>query len=57
MGINMPAKTVVFTSLFKFDGENTRSLSGSEYIQMSGRAGRRGKDKIGIALLMLDRKI
>lgn len=53
----MPAKTVVFTSLFKFDGENTRSLSGSEYIQMSGRAGRRGKDKIGIALLMLDRKI
>ena len=29
MGINMPAKTVVFTSLFKFDGENTRSVSGS----------------------------
>lgn len=46
MGLNMPAKTVVFTSVRKFDGENFRWISGGEYIQMSGRAGRRGDFKI-----------
>jgi hypothetical protein len=43
MGLNMPAKTVVFTSLSKWDGESNRWLTSGEYIQMSGRAGRRGK--------------
>lgn len=37
----MPAKTVVFTNVQKWDGVSFRSLSGGEYIQMSGRAGRR----------------
>ena len=43
MGLNMPARSVAFTSLEKYDGEATRPLTSGEYIQMSGRAGRRGK--------------
>lgn len=43
----MPAKTVVFTHVRKFDGGEFRWVSGGEYIQMSGRAGRRGKDDKG----------
>ena len=42
MGVNMPARTVVFTSVRKWDGEQFRPPSSAEYIQMSGRAGRRG---------------
>jgi ATP-dependent RNA helicase DOB1 len=57
MGLNMPAKTVVFTSVRKFDGENFRWLTGGEYIQMSGRAGRRGIDDKGITILMIDEKM
>lgn len=54
MGINMPAKCVVFSSVQKFDGEEFRVLSGSEFVQMSGRAGRRGKDKKGVVITMVD---
>ncbi|ORY36514.1 antiviral helicase [Rhizoclosmatium globosum] len=57
IGLNMPAKTVVFTSVKKWDGVGTRYLSGGEYIQMSGRAGRRGLDDRGIVILMIDEKI
>lgn len=57
MGLNMPAKTVVFTSVRKFDGENFRWVTGGEYIQMSGRAGRRGLDDRGIVILMVDEKM
>ena len=57
MGLNMPAKTVVFTSVRKFDGTDFRWISGGEYIQMSGRAGRRGLDDRGIVILMIDEKI
>ena len=57
MGINMPAKTVVFTSIEKFDGDEYRWISGGEYIQMSGRAGRRGLDDKGIAILMANKKL
>lgn len=46
-GLNMPAKTVVFTSARKFDGGGFRWVSSGEYIQMSGRAGRRGLDDRG----------
>ncbi|KAH6559863.1 hypothetical protein BASA60_000428 [Batrachochytrium salamandrivorans] len=57
IGLNMPAKTVVFTAVRKFDGKETRWLSGGEYIQMSGRAGRRGLDDRGIVILMIDEKM
>lgn len=57
MGINMPAKTVVFTSIEKFDGSEYRTVTGGEYIQMSGRAGRRGLDDRGIAILMANKKL
>ncbi|KAK1347586.1 ATP-dependent RNA helicase mtr4 [Hamiltosporidium tvaerminnensis] len=53
IGLNMPAKTVIFTSLYKFDGILKRILSSGEYIQMSGRAGRRGLDDKGIVIVML----
>ncbi|ORX86527.1 antiviral helicase [Anaeromyces robustus] len=57
IGLNMPAKTVVFSKLKKFDGSRKRWLTSGEYIQMSGRAGRRGLDDFGIVILMLDEKI
>lgn len=57
IGINMPAKTVVFTTTRKFDGKDFRWLTSGEYIQMSGRAGRRGKDDKGIVIQMLDEKM
>jgi len=57
IGINMPAKTVVFTATRKFDGQDHRWITSGEYIQMSGRAGRRGKDDSGIVIQMLDEKM
>lgn len=53
----MPAKTVVFANVRKFDGKDFRTLSGGEYIQMSGRAGRRGLDERGIVVMMVDEKL
>jgi antiviral helicase SKI2 len=52
MGVNMPARTVVFDSIKKFDGCETRTLKPAEYIQMAGRAGRRGLDKTGTVLIL-----
>ncbi|PIA59509.1 hypothetical protein AQUCO_00400415v1 [Aquilegia coerulea] len=57
IGLNMPAKTVVFTNVRKFDGDKFRWISSGEYIQMSGRAGRRGIDQRGICILMVDEKL
>jgi ATP-dependent RNA helicase DOB1 len=57
IGINMPAKTVVFTNTRKFDGQEFRWVTSGEYIQMSGRAGRRGKDDRGLVIQMLDEKM
>ncbi|VDP84534.1 unnamed protein product [Echinostoma caproni] len=57
MGLNMPARTVLFTATRKFDGQSFRLVSSGEYIQMSGRAGRRGKDDRGTVILMLDDQI
>jgi ATP-dependent RNA helicase DOB1 len=57
IGLNMPAKTVVFTSVMKFDGVSQRYLTPSEFVQMSGRAGRRGLDDRGIVIMMIDDKM
>lgn len=46
-GINMPARTTVISALSKYTGEGIRPLTGSEMLQMSGRAGRRGMDEVG----------
>jgi superfamily II RNA helicase len=56
VGINMPAKTVVFDSLEKYDGVNTRMLNAKEYFQIAGRAGRRGIDVEGTVIAMVHRK-
>lgn len=47
MGVNMPARTVVFDTLHKFDGVRRSFLKTREYQQMAGRAGRRGMDEVG----------
>ncbi|XP_072985738.1 DExH-box ATP-dependent RNA helicase DExH11 isoform X1 [Typha latifolia] len=52
MGVNAPARTVAFDALRKFDGKEFRKLLPGEYIQMAGRAGRRGLDKIGTVIVM-----
>nr|CAB3266089.1 superkiller viralicidic activity 2-like 2 [Phallusia mammillata] len=57
MGVNMPAHTVVFTSIRKYDGKDFRWITGGEYIQMSGRAGRRGMDEKGIVIMVVDEKL
>ncbi|KAH7510902.1 hypothetical protein JRO89_XSUnG0241800 [Xanthoceras sorbifolium] len=57
MGLNMPAKTVVFTAVKKWDGDSHRFIGSGEYIQMSGRAGRRGKDERGICIIMIDEQM
>jgi superfamily II RNA helicase len=56
VGINMPTKTVVFTALEKFSDGGMRPLRSSEYIQMAGRAGRRGKDDKGIVIYLPQRE-
>ena len=55
VGINMPAKTVCFNSLRKYDGRGFRHLNTKEYFQIAGRAGRRGIDKIGYVISMIFR--
>lgn len=51
MGVNMPARSVVFNSIRKHDGTQFRVLEPGEYTQMAGRAGRRGLDKVGTVIM------
>ncbi|HTK09595.1 MAG TPA: DEAD/DEAH box helicase [Ktedonobacteraceae bacterium] len=51
LGINMPARSVVVGSLSKFDGQEMRLLTPNEYRQLTGRAGRRGMDVRGAAII------
>ncbi len=48
----MPARTVVFDTIRKHDGKCFRDLLPSEYIQMAGRAGRRGLDSTGMVIIL-----
>lgn len=52
VGINVPIRTVLFTSLVKYDGERMRHLSAREFHQIAGRAGRAGYDTVGDVLVM-----
>jgi ATP-dependent RNA helicase HelY len=51
LGINMPARSVVIEKLSKFTGEHHELLTAGEYTQLAGRAGRRGIDEIGYAIV------
>ena len=57
LGINMPAKSIYIDRLHKYDGIKTRPLTQSEFLQLSGRAGRRGIDDKGFAFLSYDKSI
>ncbi len=52
LGINMPARTVVIEKLSKFTGERHEFLTPGEYTQLTGRAGRRGIDEVGYAVVL-----
>ena len=54
VGLNMPTKTVLFAGFKKFDETGMRILRNDEYIQMAGRAGRRGKDDKGVVIYLPD---
>lgn len=54
LGINMPARAVVFDSLRKFDGVSFDYMRTRDYLQMAGRAGRQGIDKEGSVFSILD---
>ena len=58
VGINMPTKTAVFVGLKKYDEEKggMRILTTAEYLQMAGRAGRRGLDTMGTVIYLPDRE-
>ncbi|HEU5152255.1 MAG TPA: DUF3516 domain-containing protein, partial [Iamia sp.] len=52
VGINVPIRTVLITSLSKFDGVQTRLLTAREFHQIGGRAGRAGYDTMGRVVVM-----
>ena len=54
LGINMPARSVVVEKLSKFTGEHHELLTPGEYTQLAGRAGRRGIDEVGYAVVLWD---
>jgi superfamily II RNA helicase len=54
LGVNMPARTVVFDGLSKYDGRAVNALTVREFMQMAGRAGRRGMDEVGHVVVRMD---
>lgn len=54
LGINLPARTVVFDALEKFDGRQVSPLTTRQFMQKAGRAGRRGLDDSGHVVIRLD---
>jgi ATP-dependent RNA helicase HelY len=57
LGINMPARSVVIEDLWKFQGERHELLTPGEYTQLTGRAGRRGIDELGHAVVVYQRQV
>jgi ATP-dependent RNA helicase HelY len=57
LGINMPARTVVLEKLMKWNGESHVSISPGEFTQLTGRAGRRGIDIEGNAVILWNKEI
>ena len=57
LGLNLPAKSIVIDRLYKYDGIKTRLINQSEFLQLTGRAGRRGIDTKGFAFINYDRNI
>jgi ATP-dependent RNA helicase HelY len=57
LGINMPARSVVIERLEKYDGEGHVLLTPGQYTQLTGRAGRRGIDTIGHAVVLHQRSV
>ncbi len=57
LGINMPARTVVIERLEKWDGERHVLLTPGQFTQLTGRAGRRGLDPVGHAVVLYQRDI
>lgn len=55
VGVNVPCKAAVFLRFTKFDGTSHKPLTVTEYVQMCGRAGRRGIDQVGHSIICLDR--
>ncbi len=51
-GVDFPARTVVLVQSDRFDGKEFQDLSATDLQQMIGRAGRRGKDRVGFALVI-----
>ncbi|ATC65965.1 DEAD/DEAH box helicase [Nibricoccus aquaticus] len=51
VGINVPIRTVVFTQLFKYDGQKAGILSVRDFRQIAGRAGRKGYDDVGYVII------
>lgn len=52
LGINMPARSVVIEALSKFTGDHHEDLTPAQYTQLTGRAGRRGLDPVGHAIVL-----
>ncbi len=54
LGVNMPARTVCFDTVVKYDGHTFRPLTNMEFFQKAGRAGRRGIDDVGYVVVRFD---
>ena len=57
LGLNLPARSIVIDAPYKYDGVKTRLITQSEFLQLTGRAGRRGIDDIGYAFINYDKNI
>lgn len=56
LGVNAPARAVVFSSIVKWGGTHFRTVTCSEFMQMAGRAGRRGYDEYGDVFVYVPEK-